>query len=179
MAIAPDNKNWTWVLEKPCPDCGFDPALIHYRDIPRLIVDNAAAWPAALAGNPRLRPDDSTWSPLEYAAHVRDVFIKFDERLDAILSQDNPEFENWDQDATAIAERYNDQDPADVENALIAAATQLSGAFDRVPDNALTRRGRRSDGSEFTIESLATYFIHDPVHHLYDVTGATFVRFRV
>ena len=26
MPITPDTKNWTWVLERPCPDCGFDPA---------------------------------------------------------------------------------------------------------------------------------------------------------
>ena len=24
MAITPDTKNWTWVLEKRCDDCGFD-----------------------------------------------------------------------------------------------------------------------------------------------------------
>jgi hypothetical protein len=27
----------------------------------------------------------------------------------------------------------------------------------------------RSDGSRFTVESLARYSIHDPVHHLADV----------
>ena len=33
------------------------------------------------------------------------------------------------------------------------------------------RTGRRSDGASFTVETFARYFIHDPVHHLYDVTG--------
>jgi hypothetical protein len=33
------------------------------------------------------------------------------------------------------------------------------------------RPGNRGDGSRFTVESFARYFIHDPVHHLYDVTG--------
>ena len=22
--IVPDTKNWTWVLERPCPECGLD-----------------------------------------------------------------------------------------------------------------------------------------------------------
>ncbi|HEY5013683.1 MAG TPA: DinB family protein, partial [Acidimicrobiia bacterium] len=22
--ITPDTKDWTWVLERPCPECGFD-----------------------------------------------------------------------------------------------------------------------------------------------------------
>jgi hypothetical protein len=25
-AITPDTKDWTWVLERACPECGFDPA---------------------------------------------------------------------------------------------------------------------------------------------------------
>ena len=31
------------------------------------------------------------------------------------------------------------------------------------------RPGRRSDGAEFTIDSLARYLLHDVVHHLHDV----------
>jgi len=31
--------------------------------------------------------------------------------------------------------------------------------------------GRRSDGAVFTVASFARYMVHDPVHHLYDVTG--------
>ena len=38
------------------------------------------------------------------------------------------------------------------------------------------RPGRRSDGARFTVETFARYFIHDPVHHLYDVTGARYGR---
>jgi len=39
-----------------------------------------------------------------------------------------------------------------------------------VSPDQLGRRGFRSDGAEFTIDSFARYFIHDPVHHLWDVT---------
>jgi hypothetical protein len=31
---------------------------------------------------------------------------------------------------------------------------------------------RRGDGARFTVESFARYLVHDPVHHLFDVTGA-------
>jgi hypothetical protein len=24
-APLPDDKDWTWVVEEPCPECGFDP----------------------------------------------------------------------------------------------------------------------------------------------------------
>ena len=36
------------------------------------------------------------------------------------------------------------------------------------PDQ-LERRGTRSDGVEFTIESFGIYFLHDPIHHVDDV----------
>src|SRR3712207_8140485 len=35
----------------------------------------------------------------------------------------------------------------------------------------LDRTGRRSDGSEFTVLTLLQYFLHDVIHHLWDVTG--------
>ena len=28
MPIVPDDKDWTWVLERPCPECGFDAATV-------------------------------------------------------------------------------------------------------------------------------------------------------
>lgn len=170
MAIVPDTKNWTWVLERACPECGFDASTVGFRDIPRLTRENAAGWmPVLERDDVRVRPDESTWSPLEYAAHVRDVYRVMGRRLQLLLTQDDPEFENWDQDATAVAERYGEQDPAVVSGELREAAAAIADAWEAVPDSALARSGRRSDGSVFTVESLARYFIHDPVHHLWDV----------
>ncbi|MEF2976336.1 DinB family protein [Subtercola sp. YIM 133946] len=172
MAIVPDTKNWTWVLERECPECGFDSSATDAHDVPRLTRENAAAWPAVLArANVAERPDASTWSALEYGAHVRDVFRIFRLRLALMLDEDDPAFANWDQDATAIDERYNDQDPAVVSAELLAAAEALAAALDSVRDEQRHRTGRRSDGSAFTVDTLARYFIHDPVHHLHDVNG--------
>ena len=91
---------------------------------------------------------------------------------DSSSTEDDPAFENWDQDATALEERYGEQDPKRVSAELVEAASVLAAAFERVPDEALTRTGRRSDGARFTTETLGRYFIHDPVHHLWDVTSA-------
>jgi hypothetical protein len=173
MPITPDTKNWTWVIEKPCPECGFDASTFGARDVAALLRENATHWPAVLdRPDVRVRPDDSTWSPLEYSAHVRDVFRIYLYRLGLMLEQDGPTYPNWDQDATAVEERYNEQDPAVVSDELAAAAEALAAGFDAVPDDAWQRTGTRSDGVVFTIETFATYFIHDPTHHLWDVTKA-------
>jgi hypothetical protein len=172
MPITPDTKDWTWVLERPCPECGFDAATLGYDEVPDLVRQNAAAWPAVLArADVAQRPDESTWSALEYAAHVRDVFRIFRIRLGLIRTEDDPLFANWDQDATAVAERYNDQDPAVVASELAEAATAVADAFAAVPPTDRQRTGRRSDGARFTVTTLAQYFLHDPTHHLHDVAG--------
>ena len=171
MAITPDTKNWTWVLEKPCPECAFDASTFEATDVADMIRANAASWPAVLERDDvRERPDESTWSKLEYAAHVRDVFRIYLYRLGLMLAEDDPLFPNWDQDATAVEERYNEQSPEVVSAELVADAAALADAFDTVADWG--RPGRRSDGVSFTIETFAKYFIHDPIHHLWDVTKA-------
>lgn len=168
--IEPDTKDWTWVLERRCQDCGFDAAGVSREDIGRLLRDNVAAWQPVLARpDVRIRPDAATWSPLEYACHVRDVFRLFAERLALMLDEDGATFANWDQDATAIEDDYGSQDPDAVWDELARAGRALADAFDAVPDDAWQRRGTRSDGARFTIETFATYLVHDPTHHLWDV----------
>jgi hypothetical protein len=88
-----------------------------------------------------------------------------------MLTEDEPLYPNWDQDATAVEDAYLGQDPLTVAGQLGGAAEVLAGAFEQVEGSQWDRRGRRSDGATFTVASFARYMIHDPVHHLYDVTG--------
>jgi hypothetical protein len=170
MSIEPDTKDWTWVLQRRCPECGFDASTTPFAEIPDLIRNNAAAWPAVLArSDAGVRPAPDRWSALEYACHVRDVFRLYDTRLHLMLDEDEPTFPNWDQDATAEAEHYGDQDPQTVASELAAAADALAASFAEVANDDLARTGTRSDGATFTVESFARYLIHDPVHHLWDV----------
>lgn len=170
MAIIPDTKNWTWVLDRTCPECGFTASETAYEDIPQLLLENADAWQSVLERpDAAERPDESTWSALEYAAHVRDLCSVYRMRLLMMVDTDGAEFADWDQDATAIAERYGEQDPARVAADLADEAEATAAAFAAVELQDRSRRGRRSDGSTFTVESLARYFMHDAAHHLWDV----------
>jgi len=134
------------VLQRPCPECGLDTQGFAREAIGGMVRDNAAEWQAVLSGpaDARLRPSPDKWSAL---------------------------FPNWDQDATAVADRYDQQDPAGVANELAQAAEGIAAQFDRLSADQWERTGSRSDGAQFTVESFGRYFIHDPVHHLYDVTG--------
>lgn len=168
--IVPDDRDWTWVLNEVCPECEFDVRTFPVTSIAMLINDNAASWRAELGREDvaqRIRPD--RWSTLEYGAHVRDVYRLYLVRLEQMLNEDDPLYANWDQDATAIADRYGEQDPVTVAEELVAAASALADTFDRVGDDQWQRPGRRGDGASFTVETFARYLIHDPVHHLWDV----------
>jgi DinB family protein len=173
VPIEPDGKDWTWVLDRPCPECGFDASTLPRQEIVPLIGTNARAWAPILAEPPdrlRRRPRDDRWSPLEYACHVRDVFRLYEVRLRLMLIEDDPTYPNWDQDSTAVDDRYRDQDPVVVAGELAGAADSLAAAFATVEGPAWDRRGTRSDGAHFTVETFGRYMIHDPVHHLHDVT---------
>ena len=41
MPIVPDDKDWTWVLERPCPECGFDASTLAPESIAPLLRANA------------------------------------------------------------------------------------------------------------------------------------------
>jgi hypothetical protein len=172
QAPEPDDKDWTWTLQRPCPECGFDTARIEAVAIPALVRDAASRWPDVLARpDATIRPDPRTWSPLEYACHVRDVHLVFRGRLELMLSEDDPAFANWDQDATALAERYWEQDPAVVATEVTETGEALADAYSRVGDHQWSRSGVRSNGSTFTVESLGRYLLHDLFHHVWDVRG--------
>jgi DinB superfamily len=172
VTIVPDGKDWTWVLRRPCPECGLDTSSFDRDEIPSLVLANAADWQAPLtAADASVRPRPDKWSALEYGAHVRDVLRLYDYRLGLMLTQDNPLYPNWDQDETAVAERYQSQDPATVAAELTAAAQQVAASFAALNADQWERPGRRSDGASFTVETFGRYFVHDPLHHLYDVTG--------
>lgn len=172
MPIVPDHKDWTWVLQRPCPECGFDATAATPATAPGIVASMLPRWRAALRRPDAAdRPDANTWSVLEYAGHVRDVFALFDHRLDLMVTEDDARFEDWDQDLTAIEKDYANADPAVVSAELTAEGTQIAASFARVPEDEWGSKGTRSNGSEFTVLTFAQYFLHDVVHHLHDVDG--------
>ncbi|MGI9604939.1 MAG: DinB family protein [Acidimicrobiales bacterium] len=171
-----DSKDWTWVLERTCPECAFDVRGFDTADISAMIRENAGRWTAVLESDRSTltaRPRPDVWSPLEYAFHVRDVFELYDQRLEMMLTEDGPHYPNWDQDETALQKDYPSAEPEVVAAELADWAERLAGRFETVEGDMWERTGFRSDGAAFTVESFARYLIHDPVHHLWDVRSAS------
>ena len=170
----PDDADWTWVLERPCPDCGFDAAATDPAAVPGILRDASRRYAVRLGRDDvRTRPAEGVWSPLEYACHVRDVCDVMRGRLEQILAGEGSlvQFANWDQDETAVEAQYWRSDPEVV-------ASELSDAFERAATAYALPSGTqwewpalRSNGSAFTARTLSLYFVHDIHHHLWDVNA--------
>lgn len=168
----PDDKDWTWVLHRPCPDCGFDPSALTGRDVAPALRATLPRWLAVLdRPDATQRPAPQVWSAAEYACHVGDVFAVFDVRTQLMIDQDDPVFANWDQDETAREQRYWQRRPDQIGPVLVTAGERAARTYDGIDVDQWQRPGRRSNGSTFTVDTLGRYFLHDVVHHLHDVDG--------
>ncbi len=178
----PDTKDWTWTVHHRCPECGVTVRDLTLRQVADLTDVAARQWRHLLehddVGALRTRPRPRVWSPTEYAAHVRDLGRVFLGRLDLMLAEDTPTFQDWDQDVAAIEGRYADLDPRHLAPAVSISLGAIAARLRAVPLGQESRRGIRSNGSEFTILTLAQYFLHDVVHHLHDVGRPLSVMLR-
>lgn len=173
MDIPPDTKDWTWVLAERCPECGFDCREPDRSSLAALAASVGEMWGQAIPAlaDPATRPTPTTWSALEYACHVRDVFALASYRVHLMIDEDDPAYPNWDQDATALDSDYASQDMTVVAGQLAETSRRFTEDLAAVSADQWDRSGRRGDGAVFTVDSFARYLLHDPIHHLTDVTG--------
>ena len=121
------------------------------------------------AGRCAADTDPDRWSALEYACHVRDVFRLYDERLHLMLDEDDPTFANWDQDATAVADHYDEQDPETVGSDLVGRGGDVEHVVRRRHRRAAWPHRQTQRRCPVHDRVLRAYLVHDPVHHLWDV----------
>ncbi len=172
----PDLADWTWVLDRPCPECGYVATDFDRNELGGKVRANAATWRQLLGMGDivPVRPPvpagtSPVWSALEYGAHVRDVHQLYQERFELMLKKNGASFANWNQDDTAIESGYHLDDPGAVAYALAVNAGKVADLFDRLSSAEWEHTGHRSDGASFTVESMGRYLLHDLVHHVWDV----------
>ena len=163
-------------LSDPCPECRFDPASVDdvAGEIEALGRKFAAPLTRYLPGEDgaallRTRPDPDTWSPLEYACHVRDVLRLFEERTRAMVAEPGVRFGWWDEEAAVTEDDYAGQEPDVVAEEIgSATATYAATLRDLSPDQ-WSATGERRDGEVFTVDGLARYGLHEAKHHQLDI----------
>ena len=139
-----------------------------YRDL-LLPPDRPAAWPGIL----RTRPAEGVWSALEYACHVRDVFLVQRDRLYTTLVEDKPVVAPMYREQRVTLARYNAQDPTEVATQLTIAARLLAQAFDVLDAVQLQRLCIYNfpAPAERPLLWVGQHAVHEGEHHLRDVAG--------
>jgi hypothetical protein len=169
MAEAMD---WTQVLDAPCPFCQAAPADVAPEALPAALREEAARWEVLLAGADeerlRARPEDGTWTPLEYGCHCRDVLAVMTERVARVLVEDEPDLGWWDHDAAVVEEHYNEQDPVAAAGDLAANAEWLAGTLSMVEGDEWDRAGTRGDGARLSVAGIGRFTLHELAHHRWD-----------
>ncbi|MCO1337809.1 hypothetical protein BJH93_02725 [Kocuria polaris] len=166
-AIAGETKDWSIVTIEGCIECGYSP---HAGPTTGSRLRRTARSWHEVMGHPRVaqRPEPHVWSPLEYAAHTRDMCRLACERVALMLTRTAPTFSNWDQDEEAVINDYAHADPLIISADLGRQLERAARTFDDVPANSWSRSGFRGDGKAFTVETFASFVLHEIEHHLQD-----------
>lgn len=157
-------------MPRPC-----DATVIPDRDLAASIREAGRQWSewiAVVHDHPggdeefatRRHPD--VWCAVEYAAHVRDLLAIFTNRVVLMRRETSPELDWWDQEATAIEDRYADLFPVAVGGDIAHNADELARALQPVNGEDWNRGGQRRDAS-FTVRGAARFVLHE-LHHHYD-----------
>ena len=159
-----------------CPECGLDydtisppDAVVAVRSYPRRFREAMA-----LDGEPdrdrllRARPAPETWSALEYACHVTDIFELMVDVIRRMTVEDHPTLGFKDPDQLAVDARYAEQDPDEVLDRMGPAAEGLADAIGRVGADDWSREGAFPWGDR-DILTMTRNAVHEGKHHLRDV----------
>ena len=129
--------------------------------------DRPAAWDGLL----RTHPAAGVWSALEYACHVRDVFLVQRDRLYTALVEDTPVFTPMYRDQRVTLARYNAQNPEEVAAQLATAAHLIAQAFEALDAAQLQRRCIYNfpAPAERPLLWVGQHAVHEGGHHLRDI----------
>ena len=137
--------------------------------------DRPSTWSDIL----RSRPAEGVWSALEYACHVRDVFLVQRDRLYTALVEDTPTFAPMYRDHRVTLARYNAQDPAEVAEQLATASRLIAQAFDALDPTQFQRYCLYTfpAPAERSLLWVGQHVVHEGEHHLHDIeAGLAHVR---
>lgn len=158
-----------------CEECGFRDEFVAADEIPGRLRSFGPRFAGALAGTGPAtvsrRPEPAVWSALEYACHVRDVFLVQRERAVLAQVQDNLRVARMNRDERVAVCRYDAHPVPDVLDQLAMAAELCATVFDGLGEAALARRlvYPWPEATERDVAWVGRHTVHEGEHHLMDV----------
>lgn len=142
------------------------------------LMEAADSWRSFLmeAGDSYLRtlPAPGVFSPMQYGAHVRDIFRVYGDRILTMLEEDDPVFPQFNPDE-GVWDTYNRLGREELADDLETQAQRLAAILGELePDQwslTMIRDGGTDGVYTFTVAGLASYAVHEAHHHLLDAEG--------
>ncbi len=158
-----------------CQECGFNDELVALDAIAGRLRAFGPRFRDALAGvgltAATRRPEPGVWSALEYACHVRDVFLVQRERAVLAQVEDNPRTARMNRDERVAVCRYDAHPVPVVLDQLAMAGELCATVFDGLDEAALARRlvYPWPAPAERDVAWVGRHTVHEGEHHLMDV----------
>jgi S-DNA-T family DNA segregation ATPase FtsK/SpoIIIE len=161
---------------EPCPECGFVTDAIDDASVPAALRTTTTVIADLLRREERaellpIRPVPDVWSVLEYAGHLRDVFLVQRDRVLLALVVENPRFVPMNRNERVGLAGYNDDAPAVVADELVMAGDLLARVFERRTTDELARPCVYNfpEPTDRDVGWMGRHTVHEAIHHLMDV----------
>jgi DinB superfamily len=162
-----------------CEECGWQAASVTAENAATAVNDLGPQYCAAIIHLLTADPEDllgrrrsaSSWSVLEYAAHVRDLIALWSGALHKLLTEDGPVLPRPDPsiaDEAAAAGGYNALDPATTVDELAANANRMARKVTTIDADQWDRVIVLGD-EEMTAIAVVRKVAHEGAHHLQDI----------
>jgi hypothetical protein len=170
--------DWTRIQRDPCPQCGQHPAALAPASLGELAIESSIAWREFLLETDdtdlRAIPEPGVFSPIQYAAHVRDILKVYSDRMLLGVEQDGPTVPIFNP-SQEVFESYNRLDAEELAGDLEAQAQRLAKIVEDMDPSAWSRIVINDRGQygvyTFTVAGLACNAAHEAHHHLLDAKG--------
>jgi hypothetical protein len=124
-----------------------------------------------VAGLVRMRPAPDVWSAIEYACHVRDVWLVQRDRAILALVEDTPSYPRMFRDERTDLAGYQREDVTDVASEVVMAANLMAKLFEGLASDQLARPCiyNYPEPTERDVAWLGRHTLHEATHHLDDL----------
>ena len=170
--IVPDDKDWTWVLERACPECGFDASGFDVRDVGGLIRDNTGSWLTTLDAPAGNAAGPATPRPL-VDARVRRPRARRPPAVSRTADDDarrgRPVVSELGSGRDRGRQRVQRAGPRGRRRSSTPRPRHWPTRSTRSVRTIGSGAGGAATAPRSPSRAFARYLIHDPVHHLWDV----------
>jgi len=115
------------------------------------------------------RTNPAKWSLKELVCHLHRMQQVFEDRIDLVLSQDNPAIASYMPDGDVEFEKMVARPAAEIISAFLERRERLAGRLEELSPPDWHRPGRHPDFPPYDIHFQVEYMGHHEAHHIYQM----------